>query len=101
MLFSKQVKILVAQWCLTPCNPMDCSRPGSTLHRDSLGKNTGVGCCTLPQGIFPTPGIKLMSPTLQADLYHLSHQQALSKKSSVLSQLDSFRETPATPLAFS
>ena len=26
---------------------------------DSLGKNTGVGCCTLFQGIFPTQGSKL------------------------------------------
>ena len=26
------------------CNPMDCSPPGSSVHGDSLGKNTGVGC---------------------------------------------------------
>ena len=26
---------------------------------DSLGKNTGVGCCTLLQGIFPTQGLNL------------------------------------------
>ena len=24
-------------------NSMDCSPPGSSVHRDSLGKNTGVG----------------------------------------------------------
>jgi len=22
----------VAQWCLTPINPMDCSLPGSSVH---------------------------------------------------------------------
>ena len=35
---------------------MDCSPPGSSVHGDSPGKNTGVGCHTLLQGIFPTQG---------------------------------------------
>ena len=35
---------LVAQSCLTLCNPMDCSPPGSSVHGNSPGKNTGVGC---------------------------------------------------------
>ena len=30
------------------CNPMDCSPPGSSVHGDSPGKNTGVGCQALP-----------------------------------------------------
>ena len=30
--------------CPTLCNPMDCSPPGSSVHGDSLDKNTGVGC---------------------------------------------------------
>ena len=34
----------------TFCDPMDCSPPGSSLHGDSPGKNTGVGCCALLQG---------------------------------------------------
>ena len=33
----------------------------------SLGQNTGVGSLSLLRGIFPNPGIKLRSPTLQAD----------------------------------
>ena len=45
---------LVTQSCLTLCNPMDCSPPGSSVHGDSPGKNTGVGCHALLQGIFPT-----------------------------------------------
>ena len=36
------------------CNPMDCSVPGSSVHGDSPGKNTGEGCHALFQGIFLT-----------------------------------------------
>ena len=43
------------QWCTTVCNPMKCSLPGSSVHGiDSPGKNTGVGCHDLLQGIFLT-----------------------------------------------
>ena len=45
---------LVAQSCLTLYNPMDCSLPGSSVHGDSPGKDTGVGCHALFQGIFLT-----------------------------------------------
>ena len=44
---------LVNQLCPTLCNPIDCSHPGSSVHGDSPGKNTTVGCCALLQGIFP------------------------------------------------
>ena len=43
----------VTQSCPTLCDPLDCSPPGSSVHGDSPGKNTGVGCHTLFQGIFP------------------------------------------------
>ena len=46
--------VLVAQSCLTLCGPMDCSLPGSSVPRDFPGKNTGVGCHFLLQGIFLT-----------------------------------------------
>ena len=36
--------------CLTLCNPMGYSPPGSSVHGDSPGKNTGVGCHALLQG---------------------------------------------------
>ena len=29
---AEKVKVLVAQWCPTICNPMDCSLPGSSVH---------------------------------------------------------------------
>ena len=34
--------------------PMDCNPPGSSVPGDSPGKNTGVGCHALLQGIFRT-----------------------------------------------
>ena len=45
------------QLCPTLCDPMDCSPPGSSVHGDSPGKNTGVGWHALVQGIFPTQGL--------------------------------------------
>ena len=53
--------------------PLDCSPPGSSVHGDSPGKNTGVGCHFLLQGIFPTQGWnpRLLTPVssaLQVDL---------------------------------
>ena len=42
---------------MRPCNPVDCSPPGSSVHGDSLGKNTGVGCHAFLQGIFLTQGL--------------------------------------------
>ena len=58
----------VSEWCvhaeslqsyLTLCDPMDCSPPGSSVHEDSPGRNTGVGCHALLHGIFPTQGSNL------------------------------------------
>ena len=46
-----------AQLCLTLCNPVDHNLPGSVCPWDSPGKNTGVGCLVLLQGIFPTQGL--------------------------------------------
>ena len=65
---------LVAQSCLTLCNPLDCSPPGSSVHGDSPGKNTGVGCHALLQGIFPTHGLNPGLPHCRQILYCLSHQ---------------------------
>ena len=36
--------------------PWTVARPGSSGHGDFPGKNTGVGCHFLLQGIFPTQG---------------------------------------------
>ena len=41
---------LVAQSRPTLCDPMEFSPPGSSVHGDSPGKSTGVGCHALLQG---------------------------------------------------
>ena len=65
---------LVPQWSPTVCDPMDCSPPGSSVHGDSPGKNTRVGCHVLFQGIFPTQGLNPGLPHCRQILYSLSHQ---------------------------
>ena len=51
---------------------MDCSLPGF-LSMEFLGKNSGVGCHFVLQGIFPTQGSNLGLPHCRQILYHLSH----------------------------
>ena len=64
---------LVAQSCPTLCDPMDCSPPGSSVLRDSPGKNTGVGCHALLQRIFPIQGSYPGLLHCRQILYCLSH----------------------------
>ena len=68
------VQCLVAQSCPTLCDPRDCSLPGSSVHGDSPGKNTGVGCRALLQGIFPAQGLNPGLPNCRQFLYHLSEE---------------------------
>ena len=46
------------------------SPPGSSVHGDSPGKSTGVGCGARLQGIFPTQGSNLGLLHWQEILYH-------------------------------
>jgi len=55
------------------CYPMDCSLPGSSVH-EVPGKNTGTGCLSLLQGIFPTQGSDTDLLHCKKIPYHLSHQ---------------------------
>ena len=68
------VLCLVTQLCLTLYDSTNCSPPGSSVHGSSLGKNTGVACHALLQGIFPTQGLNPGLPNCRQILYHLSHQ---------------------------
>ena len=68
------VCVLVVQSCPTLCHPMDCSSPGSSVHGDSRGKTTGVGCHSLLQGIFPTQGSNPGLLHCRRILCRLSHQ---------------------------
>ena len=53
------------QWCLTLSDRVDCSCQ-APLSMDFPGKNTGVGCHSLLQGIWDLsgPGTKSESPVL-------------------------------------
>ena len=65
---------LVTQTCLTLCNPMDYRPPGSSVHGDSSGTNTRVGCHALLQRVFPSQGWNPGLPYCWWILYQLSHQ---------------------------
>ena len=68
------MKVLDARLCLTLCDPMDCTPPGSSVHGILHGKDTGVGSQPLLQGIFQN---QKSNPNLlhcRQILYHLSHQ---------------------------
>ena len=50
------VKVLLTQSCPTLCDPVAYSPARLLCPWDSPGKNTGVGCHSLLQGIFPNQG---------------------------------------------
>ena len=68
------VLCLVAQSHPAPCDPMDCSPPGSSVHGNSPSKNTGVGAMPSSRGSSP-----LTDRTYHCRwiLYHLRHQGRL------------------------
>ena len=67
------VLCLVTQSYPTPRDPMDCNPPGFSVLGDSSGKNTGVGCLALLQGIFPTHGSNPGLLHCRRILYQLSY----------------------------
>ena len=71
------VLCLVAQSCLTLCNPVDSTPPGSSVHGNSPGKNTGVSCHALLQKIFPTKGSNPGLTHFRQILYQLSHHVSI------------------------
>ena len=69
----------VAQSCPALCNSMDCSLPGCAVHGVFPGKNIGVGCHFLFQGIFLTQGLNSHLLRLlhgQQILYQLRHPES-------------------------
>ena len=68
------VRAKLLQLCLTPYDSMYGGPPGSSVHGDSLGKNTGVGCHALLQKIFPAQGSNPGLLHCRWILYWLSHQ---------------------------
>ena len=76
--------VLYTATVVAVCDPMDCSPPGSSVHGDSPGKNTGVCCYALLQGIFPIQGSNPGLPHCRRILYCLSHQGRPYSKTDIL-----------------
>ena len=63
---SLKIETEVAQSCLTLCDPMDCSLPGSSIM--GFPRQEYWNGLPFPSpGNLPNPGIEPESPTLQAD----------------------------------
>ena len=62
--------------CCYCCCPVNRVVSGSSVHGISPGKNTGVGCHFLLQGIFPTQGLNLGRLHWQI-LYHWATREAI------------------------
>ena len=65
------VSVLLSQSCPTLCNPMS---PRLPCPWNSPGKNTGVGCHSQLQGIFPTQGSNPGLLHCRQILYCLRHK---------------------------
>ena len=68
---------LVVQLYLILWDPTDCSLSVSSVHGDSPGKNTGVGCHALLQRIFPVQGSNPGFLHCKQIHYCLGHQESL------------------------
>ena len=66
---------LVAQLCLTLCNPMDYSPRGSSVHGISKARILEWVAISSP-GDLPNPWIEPMPPVLQANSSPVSHQES-------------------------
>ena len=67
-----KVKLLLAQSCLTLCNPMNCSLPGSSVH--GILQVRILECFhTLLQEIFPIQGLNPGLPLCRWILHCLNH----------------------------
>ena len=70
----------VAQSCPTLCNSMDCSLPGSSIHRIFQARVLEWVAVSFLQGTFPIQGsnLGLSHCTVKQTLYHLSHQGSIT-----------------------
>ena len=60
------VNVLLAQLCLTLCNPMDCSPPGSFVYKILKARILEWVAISF-SGDLPNTGMEPQSPALQAD----------------------------------
>ena len=62
-----EMKVLVTQLCLTLCDPMDCSLPGSSVHGFLLARILECVAILFP-GDLPNPGAESRSPELSGGM---------------------------------
>ena len=67
-----RTRVLVSQLCLTFCDSMDCSSPGSSVR--GILQASGVDCHSLFQNILLIQEWNPDLPHCSQILYHLSHQ---------------------------
>ena len=63
------------QLCLTVCDPMNCSLPGSTVHGFLQARILELVANSLLQGIFPSQGLNSGLLHCRQMRYHLRHQR--------------------------
>ena len=68
------VCMLVTQSCLTLCDPMDCSPPGSSDHGILQARTLDWVAIPFSRGSFWTQGLNPGLPHCKWILYRLSHQ---------------------------
>ena len=73
---------LVAKSCLTLCDPMDCSPPGSSVHEISQARILECIAISFSRGssIFPIRALNLRLLHWQADSLPLSDQEGPEEK---------------------
>ena len=76
-----RVKVKVAQVVSDPLRPHERYSP-----YNSPGQNTGVGSCSLLQGIFPTQGSSPGLPLCRRILYQLRHKGSPSRHGAITPQ---------------
>ena len=68
-----EVKVLVTQSCLTLCDPMDCSLPGSSVHGILQARILEWVASPFSRASFLTQGLNLQILHCRQILYCLSH----------------------------
>ena len=74
IILSEVLKVLVAQLCVTLCDPMDCNPPGSSGHRILQARILEWVAIPFSGVIFLTQGTNLDLLLCRQNFYCLSHQ---------------------------
>ena len=75
-----KVKVLVVQLCLTLCDPMDCSSPGSSVHGILQARILEYVAIPFSRGSSQPRDQTQVSGIAEGILYCLSHQGSQSQK---------------------